>query len=156
MHVKLSRPASFFKNGPVFPEWFRLKHSFSFVWCIPMCFGKGPFWIQSPALSEKIGKWFCVGTKPSFAFMHFESQPLNLSHKLPFPLFLSLLYFPFNVFSAALKVIDSAIYQRIYLRKKAGRNLEGLFTHIQWQEVVSGLLGPMCLCLISTIYADHK
>lgn len=74
-------------------------------------------------LSEKKKKRFCVGTKPSFAFMHFEFQPLNRSHKL----FASLSFPPLLYFSF-LKIIDPAIYQRI----ETG-DPEGLSAHAQWR-----------------------
>ena len=60
-----------------------------------------PLWNQFKFLAvREIAKWFWVGAKPSFAFMHFQSQPLNLSHKLLFSLsacLSPLLYFPFPI-----------------------------------------------------------
>lgn len=79
----------------------------------------------------KLSLFFCLYAFSISTFKSFLSVGLPLS-SLP-------ALFSFSHSSPALKVIDSAIYQRKCLCKKktwrVGRDLEGLFIHIQWQKV---------------------
>lgn len=129
-----------------------------------MSFGDS-FFFFSPVKSikvlavRKIAKWFWVGAKPSFAFMHFQSQPLNLSHKLLFALsacvsLLCLLYFPFYISLLPYKsLIQPSTRENVSARKKHEGSVETLRAY---SYIYNDRRFAKVRCLIPSIYADHE
>ncbi len=160
----LGKLVSCFRGDLVSPEplWFKYAYLLCvFKWVLVKAFF---LWNQFKVLAvRKIAKWFSVAAKPSFAFIHFSISTSKSFTQSPFLSLCSACFiFLFPFLSCLESHWFSHLPEKMSLKKKekktwrVGRDLEGLFIHIQWQKVCWGLLGLMCLFLIPSIYADHE